>query len=124
MHTKEQEIKAHEVAQEIYRQIKATFNINVIWSWGMEKIQALTYREMPSLTFKVNGFNHKGWVVISLNGGKDLYNIYLLDHLQNLKQIILDLFCEDLKILDTLIETGDMSEREYKEKVKNTVIYL
>jgi hypothetical protein len=79
---------------------------------------------MPSLGFKVNGYKHKGWVIISLNEGKDLYNIYLLDKLQNITETIEDVFCEDLEILDTLIETGDMNEQEYKDKANSTIINL
>jgi hypothetical protein len=79
---------------------------------------------MPSLSFKVNGYKHKGWVVISLNEGRDLYNIYLLDRMQNETETIEDVFCEDLEILDTLIETGEMNEQEYKDKVNNTIIHL
>ena len=120
----QQTSRTNEIAIEIYRQLKATFNINVLWSWGISGQKAMIYRNMPSLRFSVNGYKHKGWVVISLNEGKDLYNIYLLDKLQNVKEIILDVFAEDLKILDSLIETGDLTEREYKEKVESTVIYL
>ena len=42
MHTKEQSqqaIRVNEIAKEIYRQIKATFNINVLWSWGSTSIK-------------------------------------------------------------------------------------
>jgi len=115
----QQAIRVNEIAKEIYRQIKATFNISVLWSWGIEEQRAMTYKKMPSLGLKVNGFQHKGWVIISLNEGKDLYNIYLLDKLQNETRVIEDVFCEDLDILDTLIETGEMNEQEYAEKVDN-----
>ena len=115
----QQAIRVNEIAKEIYRQIKATFNISVLWSWGIEEQRAMTYKKMPSLGLKVNGFQHKGWVIISLNEGKDLYNIYLLDKLQNETKVIEDVFCEDLDILDTLIETGEMNEQEYAEKVDN-----
>ena len=109
----------NQIATEIYRQIKATFDISVIWSWGIEEQRAMTYKNMPSLGLRVNGFQHKGWVIISLNEGKDLYNIYLLDKLQNETRVIEDVFCEDLDILDTLIETGEMNEQEYAEKIDN-----
>jgi len=68
----QQAIRTTEIANEIYRQIRASFNLNVIWSWGIEQKRAITYRNMPSLSFKVNGYKHKGWVIISLNEGKDL----------------------------------------------------
>ena len=102
---------------------QATFNINVLWSWGIAEQRAMIYKDMASLGIRVNGYQHKGWVIISLNEGKDLYNIYLLDKKQNVKQTIEDVYVEDLEILDTLIETGEMNEQEYKEKV-NTTYYL
>jgi hypothetical protein len=84
----------------------------------------MNYKNMPSLGLKVNGYKHKGWVIISLNEGKDLYYIYLLDKLMNEIQVIEDVFCEDLEILDSLIETGEMNEQEYKEIVNSTFINL
>ncbi|MCL2289582.1 MAG: hypothetical protein FWC34_02595 [Bacteroidetes bacterium] len=116
----QQAIRVNEIANEIYRQIKATFNINVLWSWGISMQKAMIYRNMPSLGLGVNGYKHKGWVIISLNEGADLYNIYLLNESQMVTQVIEDVFCEDLEILDSLIETGDMSEQEYKDKVNAT----
>jgi len=116
----QQTSRTNEIAIEIYRQLKATFNINVLWSWGISGQKAMTYRNMPSLGFSVNGYKHKGWVIISLNEGKDLYNIYLLDKLQQVTETIEDVFCEDLEILDSLIETGEMSKEEYADKVNAT----
>ncbi len=37
----------------------------------------------------------------------------------NEKEVIEDVFCEDLTILDSLIETGKMTEQEYKDKIKS-----
>jgi hypothetical protein len=115
----QQAIRTNEIANEIFRQLKATFNINVLWSWGISMQKAMIYRNMPSLGLGVNGYKHKGWVIISLNEGKDLYNIYLLDESQQVTETIEDVFCEDLEILDSLIETGEITEQEYKDKVKN-----
>ena len=116
----QQAIRVNEIAREIYRQIKATFNINVLWSWGIAEQRAMNYKNMPSLALRVNGYQHKGWVIISLNEGKDLYNIYLLDKKQNVKKTFEDVYVEDLEILDTLIETGEMGEQEYIDKVEST----
>jgi hypothetical protein len=124
MNAQQQAIRTNEIAKEIYRQIKATFNINVIWSWGIAEQRAMTYKAMPSLAFRVNGFNHKGWVIISLNEGKDLYHICLLDRYMNEIQVIEDVFCEDLEILDTLIETGEMNKQEYEDRVNSAFINL
>ena len=123
--TAQQAIRVNQIAKEIYRQIRASFdNINVIWSWGIEEQRAMMYNKMPSLALRVNGYMHKGWVIISLHEGKDLYYIHLLDKLMNEIQVIEDVFCEDLEILDSLIETGEMNEQEYKDKVNTTFINL
>ena len=116
----QQAIRVNSIANEIYRQLKAIFNINVLWSWGIAEQRAMIFQNMPSLGIRVNGFKHKGWVIISLNEGKDLYHIYLLDKKQNVKETIEDVFVEDLDVLDSLIETGEMTEQEYKDKVNTT----
>ena len=120
MNTQQQVIRTNEIAKEIYQQLKFIFGMNTLWSWGMAEQRAMNFRNMPALGIRVNGYQHKGWVVIALNEGKDLYNIYLLDNLQHVKQTIEDVFVEDLEILDSLIETGEMTEQEYINKVKNT----
>jgi len=121
MNTQQQQaIRVNQIANEIYRQLKAILGINVLWSWGIAEQRAMMYKNMASLGIRVNGYIHKGWVIISLNEGKDLYNIYLLDRKQNVKETFEDVYAEDLEILDTLIETGEMNEQEYKEKINST----
>jgi len=44
--------------------------------------------------------------------------------LQNVTTTIEDVYAEDLDVLDSLIETGDMEEQEYKEKVEATHYYI
>ena len=121
MNTQQQQaMRVNSIANEIYRQLKAILGINVLWSWGIAEQRAMMYKNMASLGIRVNGYIHKGWVIIALNEGKDLYNIYLLDRKQNVTQTIEDVYAEDLEILDSLIETGEMSEQEYKEKIEAT----
>jgi hypothetical protein len=124
MNAQQHAIRVNEIAKEIYRQIRATFNFGVLGSWGIAEQRAMNYKNMPSLGLRVNGFNHKGWVIISLHEGKDLYHIYLLDRYMNELQIIEDVFCEDLEILDTLIETGEMTKQEYEDRVNSEFINL
>ena len=125
MNTQQQQaIRVNQIATEIYRQLKAIFDINVLWSWGIAEQRAMIYENMPSLGIRVNGYIHKGWVIIALNEGKDLYNIYLLDKKQNVKETIEDVFVEDLDVLDSLIETGEMSKQEYKDKVNSTCYHI
>jgi len=121
MNTQQQQaMRVNSITNEIYRQLKAILGINVLWSWGIAEQRAMMYKNMASLGIRVNGYIHKGWVIISLNEGRDLYNIYLLDKKQNVTQTFEDVYAEDLEILDSLIETGEMSEQEYKEKIEAT----
>ena len=120
MKAQQQVIRVSEIAKEIYQQLKFIFGMNTLWSWGIAEQRAMNYRNMASLGIRVNGYQHKGWVIISLNEGKDLYNVYLLDKAQNVTQTIEDVFVEDLEILDTLIETGKMTKQEYIDKVNAT----
>ncbi|MDL2297373.1 hypothetical protein LJC68_07100 [Bacteroidales bacterium OttesenSCG-928-B11] len=105
------------IAAEINSQIHSLIPFNVIWSWGISEQKATQFNGMASLALKVNGFQHKGWVIISLNEGKDLYNIYLLDKENNIVKTMEDVFCEDLPMLDNLIEKGSLTETEYSEKI-------
>ena len=120
MNAQQQAIRVNEIAKEIYQQLKFIFGMNTLWSWGIAEQRAMNYRNMASLGIRVNGYQHKGWVIISLNEGKDLYNIYLLDNSQQVTQTIEDVFVEDLEMLDSLIEIGEMTKQEYIDKVNAT----
>jgi len=113
-------------AQIIFEQIKATTPQNVIGSWGISKMTPTKYREMEGLALKVNGFIHKGWVFILLNEGADLYEVTTFKRDMTPKEIIKDVFCEELgHLLDTLIERpAGQTDAEYREKVDKAVYYL
>jgi hypothetical protein len=49
-----------------------------------------------------------------------LYYINLLDESGNAKETFEDVFAEDLEMLDSLIETGEMNMEEYTDRVNNT----
>ena len=53
--------------------------LNVMFSWGVSKMCAIYYEEMPTLAMKVQGFLHRGWVYVSYNGGEDLYEVRTMD---------------------------------------------
>ena len=114
--------KINQTASIIYEQINDCLPLDVIWSWGISQQRAILFKEMPSLALKVNGFQHKGWVIISLNEGIDLYNIYLLNNQFKVIKTIKDVYCDELDILDSLIETGEMNEQEYSERVKQDIV--
>ena len=53
-----------------------TMDKNLMWCLGSKNFVASTNsKDQPTLTFKVNGVKHKGYVSISLDEGRDLYDI-------------------------------------------------
>jgi len=108
-------------AQVILQQIRATTPINVFFSWGISKISETTYKGMQTLVLKVNGFQHKGLVYITLNEGADLYEITLFKIDWQIKKHLTDVYCEDLgMLLDSLIERPEsQSDADYLKKVES-----
>lgn len=106
-----------EIAEETNRLIAAAGP--VAWSWGISKRTAAVFRKMPALKITVNGFVHKGDVVIALNEGADLYEVYMLDGNGIVSKSFTDVYADMLiGILDREIETGTMSDEEYKKNVE------
>lgn len=87
-------------------------DLNIIWSWGFNSPKPLD----NGLTFKVQGFLHKGWVVIKYNEGSDLFDIKLLsDQLEEVKSIE-DIYVDQLvDVIDDIVECCD----NYDQRVKN-----
>ncbi len=65
-----------EVANTIREQLMTLTPFNTILSWGVSKFSATVYKDMPALTFKVNGRLHRGTIIIALNG-VDYYEVFL-----------------------------------------------
>ncbi len=65
-----------EVANTIREQLMTLTPLNTILSWGVGRFAATVYKDMPALTFKVNGRLHNGTIIIALNGA-DYYEVYL-----------------------------------------------
>ena len=89
-------------------------NMNVVWSWGFSSPTTLPNEK--GLMFKVNGFIHKGFVVIEYNEGTDLFDVKLLScKMEEIKVI-------DGVFFDILVDVIDMSvERveNYKARVSH-----
>lgn len=73
---------------------------------------------MPTMMLRVSGLVHKGWVYVSLNEGKDLYEVRLLNVRRQLKKTVEDVYGEDLgAIIDGLVECPtSMTAKEYEKK--------
>lgn len=85
------------------KELMQYFNLHKskFWSWGAN---GFTNINGKGLRFKTNGHHHKGHVYIFVNG-MDLFDVYLTSTQGNIKEVINDVFIEDLfTILDKKIE--------------------
>lgn len=106
-----------EVANEILKLLR--IGAYKTMSWGMDRLVAIEYEDKPALKFNVNGFVHKGNVVIALDDGKDLYEIHLLKDSGEVKKSVREIYYDHLvDMADVLIETGDDTPDTYKKRVE------
>lgn len=108
-----------QTAETAWSQLFWSVNKWTVMSWGVSKRVATIYNNMPTLALKVSGLVHKGWVYISLNEGKDVYEVRLFKNKQCIKTIE-EVYCDNLgETIDELVEKPtSMSEEEYSEKAK------
>ena len=88
-------------------------------SWGIRKKVAIEYESMATLALRVSGAVHKGWVFISLNEGKDCYEVRLLNVARTkVKRTLEEVYCDNLgQVLDSLIERKtEWTDEQYKNK--------
>ena len=83
----------------------------VVFSWGFHRPTALPNDE--GLAFKVNGFKHKGWVLVKYDEGKDLFDVELRDKSLNVIRNIEDVYFDQLiHVIDHAVErTSDYEKR-------------
>ena len=95
-------------------------DIATFFSWGVNKMKILLFRDMPTLGINVSGLQHKGWVYISLNEGLDLYEITLLTSNYRVLKTIEEVYCDQLaQIVDELVERfPGMSDAEYANAIQ------
>ncbi len=94
-----------------------SYNLSIdllqFYSAGAGKFAATVYKDMPALTFKVNGRLHKGTIIIALNCA-DYYEVYL----QSGKEMALIngkvCFAELSDVIDEYIERGT-DEAKYNQ---------
>lgn len=86
---------------------------NIVWSWGFNSPKPLD----NGLTFKVQGFLHKGWVSVEYNEGSDLFDIKLLSYQLKEVKSIEGIYVDQLvDVIDDSVECCD----NYEEKVEST----
>lgn len=79
-----------------------TIDRNIFWSWGVSKTINLANK---GLLLRVNGHHHNGYVLITLNAGKDLYEFHLIKTNGTVISSFEDIYCDDLQsIIDNKIE--------------------
>ncbi|NDV78758.1 hypothetical protein [Dysgonomonas sp. 511] len=88
-------------------------NLNIVWSWGFNSPKSI----QNGLSFKVQGFLHKGWVLVEYNEGSDLFDIKLLSvqlkEVKSIKGIYVD---ELIDVIDDAVECCENYEQKVKEK--------
>jgi hypothetical protein len=101
-------------AEIIRQQLVHLTDMNILMSWGINKLTATTIDGMAALKFNVRGRLHRGSVIIAYDEGSDYYQIFLRDANGD-RKIAEDVDFENLSsIIDRNVETGDNAE-EYSQ---------
>ena len=118
MRTQEEISYCQSICNEAYRQLFWSIDMPTFWSWGVSKQECTWYKDMPTLAIRVSGLIHKGWVYISLNEGKDVYEIRLATTGKEIVATYEDVFCDELgATVDRLVEKPiEMTQEEYRVK--------
>ena len=114
---KQWEARALKVATIIYKQITAA-PADIWQSWAMEHPAAIVWEGRTGLIFRVNGLQHRGRVVVTLDEGRDLYDVATLQEIDGEAVTTKQqkgVFCDDLAhVIDTMVERPEgMTAEEY-----------
>lgn len=97
-----------EMGKYIYSILKS--QPTILMSWGFHYPVGIRL----GLRFKVNGFKHKGYVEVKYNEGLDLFDIYLINDDNSLKDSLVRIYFDELvDTIDDYVEHCD----NYNEKV-------
>lgn len=86
---------------------------NKVMSWGARNY---TNFEDKGLLFRVNGFKHKGYVLITL-AFDDTYIVHLLNIKCDIKKTMKNVYCDELT---TIIDEEIEKTEDYDNRVKKT----
>jgi hypothetical protein len=111
-----------EVANSIYKQIMATATVHEVMSWGIQTLEAVKVNDSVALQFSVRGFNFQGTVQVC--NGQDRYDVRFLNCGRVIKTLNGIPPSHLGKILDSEIETGQMTCDEYNAKVQSFLDYM
>lgn len=110
----EDEVRNQEIVNGILAVLKTAPEI--VMSWGLD--HATIKPVECGLQFHVQGYKHKGNVVIKLNEGVDLYEVYLYEENGKLKESYTDIYVDQL--IDTIDQTVEYTGTDYQERVNAT----
>lgn len=110
----EREERARRIATTILRQIKADQQ-HLCDSWAMQHHTATHYQDAPALCFEVNALQHTGRVIVSLDEGRDLYDVRTLSDKGDTIEERRGIFCDELAAqIDEMVERpATMTDAEY-----------
>ncbi len=95
----------------------------VTWSWGPAVFRPVEYNGMAALRFTVNGFIHKGDVVVAYNRGADTFEVYCLDRNDAVVSSKDDVYFDELiDVIDGLVER-QCSDEEYNPQLNKRTIW-
>ena len=119
---KQWEDRALKVATIIYKQITAA-PADVWQSWAMEHPAAIVWEGRTGLIFRVNGLQHRGNVIVTLDEGRDLYDVATLQEIDGETVTTKQqkgVFCDDLAhVIDTMVERPEgMTDEEYRAALR------
>lgn len=108
--------RCKQIAETAFKQLFCSITRDVYYSWGVSNKEYGMYENMPTLMLKVSGAIFKGWVYISLNDDKDMYEIRLVgnNRVETIKKVTDIMFDIVGEIIDSLVERpSGMSDDEY-----------
>lgn len=94
-------------------------NRMVVMSWGTHNAKTIK----NGIRFQVNGFKHMGFVEITYNLGKDLFDVKLISLKNEMVKEIPSIYFDDLlNVLDDAVERVDNYDKAVKDFFKDNMI--
>lgn len=88
-------------------------NLKVVWSWGFHSPKSIH----NGLAFKVQGFLHKGWVLVEYNEDSDLFDMKLLSNQLEKVKSIDGIYVDQLvNVIDDAVECCDNYDQRVKDE--------
>lgn len=87
--------------------------LGIVFSWGFHNPKAID----NGLKFRVQGYLHRGWVEVTYNEGRDLFEVRTINRNGTVNKQVDDVYFDCLvDVIDGMVERCE----NYNEKVKET----